>query len=74
MAYEIEDEGVGIVLVDDSPEIKKVVWDRLIAYFRKHGAYCGESVMQCDGPNIEASEVMSEIADIVFKTGDKDAD
>lgn len=68
MAYEIEDGGVGIVLVDDSPETKKVVWDRLIAYFRKHGAYCGESVMQCDDPQIEAPEVLGDIADIVFKT------
>ena len=74
MGFEIEDEGVGTVLVDDSPKTKKIVWEKLIGYFRKHGAYCGESVMQCDGPNIEASEVMSEIADIIFKTGDKDAD
>lgn len=70
MAYEIEDDDL-IVTVDDSPETKKIVWDRLIAYFRKHGAYCGESVMQCNGPQIGAPEVLGDIADIIFTTRDE---
>lgn len=67
MAFEIKDDDL-IVTVDDSPEAKEKVWEILLAYFKKYGAYCGETIGQSDDPQIYAPETLGEIADIIFKT------
>lgn len=56
------------VSYEDSPEMHKKVFDHLIEnYFKKHGSYCGESIMQSDDPQIYAPELLSEIADDIIK-------
>lgn len=56
-----------IIEYDDSPEMKEKVFNRIIQYFKKHNSWSGESVMQCDNPQMEAPEVMAEIADDIIK-------
>lgn len=52
---------------DDSEEAKQAVFQKLLTFFTFHEAFSGESVMQCDGPQIAAPELLSEIADEIFK-------
>lgn len=56
------------VTFDDCPEIHKRVFDRLLErYFLKHDAFCGDTIMQCDNPQIEAAPILAEIVDEVIK-------
>lgn len=36
-------------------------------YFKKHECFSGESIMQMDNPQIEAPELMADIADDILK-------
>lgn len=55
------------VTYDDSPEMAKRVYEHVLAWFHEHGCYVGESIMQCDAPQITAAEMLSELADKVIK-------
>lgn len=58
----------------DTPEVHKAVFDYLLEnYFVKHDAFSGEVICQNDECNIEASHVLSQIADnvIQFRETDK---
>ena len=55
------------VTFEDTPEMHKKVFDRLIEFFKKHESFRGESVMQCDNPQIEAPGVLADIADDIIK-------
>lgn len=56
------------VKFDDSQETKDKVFQYLLDnYFFKHESFCGESIMQSDNPQIEASWIMSELADDIIK-------
>lgn len=51
----------------DNEAIKARVFDRLISFYFHHGAFSGESIMQSDGPTIDAPTLLSEIADDIIK-------
>ena len=55
------------VSYDDTPEMHKAAFDRLLRWFHTHQCYSGESIMQSDAPQITAAEMLSEIADDVIK-------
>jgi hypothetical protein len=53
----------------DDPEVRDAVFKKLVDFFAKHESFSAESVMQCDGPQIEAPELMADIAEMLeFKT------
>jgi hypothetical protein len=41
----------------------KAVFDKVVAFFMEQEAFCGESIMQCDAPQIAAPEFLSDLAD-----------
>ena len=55
------------VTYNDDDATKQAVFDRVIAYFKKHDAWDGESVFQRDDPLIDASNVLADIADNIIK-------
>lgn len=56
------------VSYNDDPETHKKVFDAVIAFLAKHDSWCGESIMQCDNPQIEAPELVAKIADRILQT------
>ena len=58
----------GVITYNDSPEVHKRVFDFLVEnYFKKYDAFCGETIMQSDNPQIYAPEVLSDIADDIIQ-------
>lgn len=39
----------------------------LLEFFKKHETFTGESIQQCDGPIIDAPNLLSDIADNIFE-------
>lgn len=54
------------VSYEDSPEIHKQAFDKLIEWYLEHKLFHGESICQCDTGNIESVTVVSNIADEVI--------
>ena len=52
---------------DDSDQARRSAYDALIEFFHKHESYSGESIYQCDAPQIGAPDVLCYIAEKVFK-------
>lgn len=52
---------------DNSQEAKERIFDMLLAFFEEHEAYSGESICQSDSPQIEAPNLLSDIAEKGFK-------
>lgn len=52
-----------VVEYSDDDETKQRVFDRVMAFFRKHEAFHGETICQCDRPMIDAPGVLADIAD-----------
>ena len=48
-------------------QVNEHIVSRLLQWFIKHEAFCGESIMQNDNPQIYAAPFLSELADEVFK-------
>ena len=46
---------------------KEKVFNALIEWYKKHEAFSGGSIMQCDGPNIDAPVILGDIADDILK-------
>lgn len=55
------------VTYSDDDATKQAVFDRVIAYFKKHDAYSGSSVMQLDMAFCAAPSVLADIADNIIK-------
>jgi hypothetical protein len=55
------------VSYEETEEIKKKVFDAVMAYFIKHEAFAGEVIMQDDDCQIYASSVFAKIADDIIK-------
>ena len=51
----------------DDNKIKQAIFDRIIKYFKTCEAFQGESIYQNDDAQIDAIEVMSDIADDILK-------
>lgn len=64
MRIEVKDY---IVEYEDTPEMHKKVFDAVLEYFKKHQAFHGEVIMQCDDPIIDAPNALSNIADDIMK-------
>lgn len=60
------DDGRATVSYDETPELRVKLWDRVLEFYKKHEAFSGEHIMQSDNPQIEAPELLSEIADDIF--------
>lgn len=60
---------------EDTPEIHKKVFDKLIEFYNKHHAWNGETICQSDDPIIHAPELLADIVDdiIQFKVNWEDA-
>jgi hypothetical protein len=60
-----------VVSYQDDEATKQAVFDRLIAFYKKHESFHGECIMQSDDPQIYAPELVAELADEVFKFDSK---
>jgi hypothetical protein len=56
-----------IVTYQETQEIKDKIFDLVIDFYRRHGAFNGESVFQNDNVHIDCPEFMSYIVDNVIK-------
>jgi len=52
---------------DNSDVAKQKAFDLLLAFFREHETYNGESICQNDGPQIGAPDLLSDIAEKAFQ-------
>jgi hypothetical protein len=55
------------ITYDDSQEAKEKLFIMMLEFFKKHNAYSGESIHQCDAPQIAAPTVLSDVAEKIFK-------
>ncbi len=55
-----------VVTFKDDEATKQAVFDRVMAFFKEHESFCGESICQCDGPIIDAPNVLADIADDIL--------
>ncbi len=55
------------VSFEDTQEMRDAVFERVIAFYMKHEAFSGESIMQCDGPQIDAPDLLADLADETLK-------
>ena len=44
-----------------------LLFNALIAWYKKHEAFSGESICQCDEPMIDATNILSNIADNILE-------
>ena len=58
------------VTIDDSPEKQVEVFNRVVEWFFKHGAFSGESIMQSDAQQVDTALLLSDIADDIFTNVD----
>ena len=63
MSEEIFDCDYMTVSVDRSPEHDKKVVDRLIAWYKEHKAFTGESIFQQDSCQLDACDFLSDLAE-----------
>lgn len=55
------------VFFDDSDAVKEAVFNKILQFYYDNNAFNGESIMQNDGPIIEAPGVLAKIADDIIK-------
>ncbi len=55
------------VSYDDTPELRNAVFERVLLFFIEQKTFSGESICQMDGPQIEAPNMLGDLADDVFK-------
>jgi hypothetical protein len=53
------------MIIDWTSEKEKQVLDLIEGYIFKHRVTAGESVMQMDGPQIDAPQLLAEIVDVL---------
>jgi hypothetical protein len=63
---QLETENCVVTYLDDQ-STRDAVFQRLLTYFAKHEAFSGESIFQRDAPSMDASCVLSDIAEDIFK-------
>lgn len=52
---------------DDSQAAKDRIFTMLLAWFKEYSAYDGETICQCDDPQIDAPNILSDVAEKGFK-------
>ena len=55
------------ITFEETEELKQQVYDQVLNFFLEVDAFCGETIMQSDTPQIEAPVFLSDIADDIFK-------
>lgn len=55
------------VTYTDTKEVRDKVFKKLLDYYKRHEAFSGEEIMQADDPQIEAPDLLSNIADELLK-------
>lgn len=63
---EVKTENLKITFADDQ-NTKDAVFERVVKFFLDHQSFCGDSVMQCDAPQIDAPEFLADLVDEVLK-------
>lgn len=59
-------DGATITYYDDQAT-RNAVFEKLLAWFLKFKAFNGDTIFQCDAPNLDSPNVLGEIADDIFK-------
>lgn len=59
------------VTYDDSPEVHKAVYDRILKWFMEQDHYCGDSIHQSDSTYEDAPNLLTDIAEKCFKFKEK---
>lgn len=49
----------------DDQATKQAIYDKLLAFFKEHECFSGESYYQSDGPQIGSQELMGDILDLL---------
>lgn len=67
-----ETTGIGDIVTDDFFVVYRAdraedVQDRILAWFKEHECFSGESIMQSDEPQLTAADLLSGLADEVFQ-------
>ena len=57
----------GIVTYQDGQGVKDAIFEKLLTWFCRHKAFDGYGIMQCDAPNLDAPNVLCDIADDIFE-------
>lgn len=52
---------------DDTLSIRNKVYHKVMEFFIKHESFNGESIMQCDEPQMDAAKFFADIADNIMK-------
>lgn len=55
------------VTYHDDRATRDALFEKMLAYYKEHETFSGESIMQMDGPLIAAPDLVSDIADDIFK-------
>ena len=56
-----------IIMYDTSVVARNMVCEKLLAWYKDHGKYNGEAIMQDDDCVTEAPELLAMIADDIFE-------
>lgn len=49
------------------PQVEHELYKTLLEWYKKHEAFSGESICQCDEPELDAKNILSDIAEEVFR-------
>ena len=63
----VELSGNITVTYQDTPEIRKEVFRKVMEFYIKYQVFNGETILQADTPMIEAPHMLAEIADNILK-------
>lgn len=55
------------VTYHDDRATRDALFEKMLAYYKEHETFSGESIMQMDGPLLAAPDLVSDIADEIFK-------
>ena len=55
------------VTYQDTPDVRKEVFRKVMEYYIKHQVFNGETILQSDTPKIEAPYTLADIADNILK-------
>jgi len=62
---QIKDDGRTVTIMETADK-ERELFNRLVEWCKKHSAYSGESIMQMDGPQIDAAPFLSDLVDEVL--------
>lgn len=52
---------------NNDQKTKDLLYDAVLEFFCEHETYSGESICQCDSPQVEAPGLLAKIADRILK-------